>query len=468
MAAVGRSDRVPGPPPARLLGGRGYARAFRRDPLAVLAAAYERYGPVSALVQNDPTVVFALGPETNRRLLVGADRLRGPYDALAGEVAGASDDDQTGRNANTGMALRVEQRRLRAAACIAVEAERYHQAVVGLTTAMVERWGLGCELDVDYVMRELTLQIVLQTVFGLDPSDTNHELARALRRWSRQNIATPRPTSAALRSWTTKPIRRTAPSALALVLQRYMGSRFPSAARGAPASETMLHTLRALAGRDDAAELAWHGVAMLAAANAASAAITWTFFLLSQHQRILDDLQVEITTVLGDGPPTTAQLARLPRLDRIVKESLRLLPPCSVGWSITVAPLELDGCTLPAGTTVISSPYLTHRLAEPYFGAQRFRPDRWLYLDPEPHVYLPFGIDETLRAYAPLATLQTKIVVAMVVQRYFLGLAMGRRVDPAPGLLLMPKGGLGMIISPPDRPLVCRRPPGGISHLVSL
>jgi cytochrome P450 len=79
---------------------------------------------------------------------------------------------------------------------------------------------------------------------------------------------------------------------------------------------------------------------------------------------------------------------------RVVREALRLYPP---PWLITRRsrePVSLGGYDLPAGASVLFSPYATHRDPAVYPDAERFDPDRW---SPERarevprHAYMTFG-----------------------------------------------------------------------------
>src|SRR3989475_12395240 len=56
-------------------------------------------------------------------------------------------------------------------------------------------------------------------------------------------------------------------------------------------------------------------------------ALSWTWYLLSQHPDIEAKLWAELQTVLGGRPPGVADLARLTYTENVVRESLRLYPP---------------------------------------------------------------------------------------------------------------------------------------------
>src|SRR5204862_4477123 len=91
--------------------------------------------------------------------------------------------------------------------------------------------------------------------------------------------------------------------------------------------------------------------------------LTWTVFLLAQHPAIMAELMDELDRVLGGNAPTRDQLAQLSFLDRVIKESMRILPP--VPFTIRAADddaIPMGSLTLGHGTRVICSHFLTHHL----------------------------------------------------------------------------------------------------------
>src|SRR5690606_30445358 len=83
-------------------------------------------------------------------------------------------------------------------------------------------------------------------------------------------------------------------------------------------------------------------------------------------------------------------------LGRAVRESLRLYPGYPLFSRRTQAEVEVGGYRVPAGTDVIVSPYVLHRLERHWPDAARFDPDRWSGplepMRPGPRgAYMPFG-----------------------------------------------------------------------------
>jgi cytochrome P450 len=68
----------------------------------------------------------------------------------------------------------------------------------------------------------------------------------------------------------------------------------------------------------------------LAGHETTSVALTWTWYLLSQHPAVEGRLHAELDEVLDGRPPTIDDLPRLPVTERVLTESMRLYPPAWV------------------------------------------------------------------------------------------------------------------------------------------
>src|SRR5262249_30059151 len=105
--------------------------------------------------------------------------------------------------------------------------------------------------------------------------------------------------------------------------------------------------------------------------------LNWTWYLLSQHPDVDAKLHAELAAVPGEIAPGLAQMEGLAYTHQGVDEALRLYPP---GWLLsrrTIAPDTLSGYEIPAGTSVMLSPYLLHRHPRYWKDPDTFRPERF-------------------------------------------------------------------------------------------
>ncbi|NGO69890.1 cytochrome P450 [Streptomyces sp. SB3404] len=94
--------------------------------------------------------------------------------------------------------------------------------------------------------------------------------------------------------------------------------------------------------------------------------LAWALHLLIQHPDIADRPRTEADAVLGGRPAAYADLPYLKLTGRIVTETLRLRPPIWFFTQVVTADTRIGGHRLPAGATVILSPYLIHRRSDVY------------------------------------------------------------------------------------------------------
>ncbi|GLV52749.1 cytochrome P450 [Thermobispora bispora] len=167
--------------------------------------------------------------------------------------------------------------------------------------------------------------------------------------------------------------------------------------------------------RDDVVGM--HG----ASTETSATALTWMWVALHAYPHVAERVYAEIDEVVGAGPVQPSHLPDLRYTEMFLHELLRLYPS---GWILPRLAKEtdvIDGVTIPAGSTVVLSPYLTHRLEEFWerpleFDPERFAPGkehgrhRW--------AYIPFGggPHQCLGKY--LFFIEAKLLLAGILSRY--------------------------------------------------
>jgi cytochrome P450 len=187
-------------------------------------------------------------------------------------------------------------------------------------------------------------------------------------------------------------------------------------------------------------------VAMFVAGSESTAvALTWLWVVLARHPDVAARLNDEIDGVVGADPPRPSHLVRLRYTRMVLQELLRLYP---VGWILprtTVAADVVDGVAVRAGSTVIVSPYLTHRLDEFWERPGEFDPERFAPDGRAPghrFAYLSFGGGPHQCLGTNFFTVEAQLVVATLLSRYRPVL-----VGPAP------IGARAVMTLKPDRPV---------------
>lgn len=478
VAKGGVNPEIPGPAPAPLFGWRGNLLRYFRDPIRTMAQARERYGDLSCLAQggNDSLIfqplpqrsatLFAFGAANNRQVLTQpdlfeSDVMRAPRQCpwLGDNMASANGSE------------RLQQRRTMMPALTSEHLKAYHPYFVQLTDAMLDRWEVGQTLNLTDEIESLTSAIASQTFYGQVLGEDPDALASLARQVAKAMFS---PINQLPINLPGTPYRRfenlskrAETSVLAEIERRRQGD-----SDGDDILSMMLRAIdegnvgisqRHLVGNAFTLFLAGHDVP----ANA----LGWTLYLLAQHPEVMADLLDELDEALGGEPPTYAQVFKLPLLDRVIRESMRVLSPAIILWRRTSAPTELNGYDIPVGSEVILSPYITHVDEDLFPRPLRFDPQRWeTGKKPSAFEFLPFSYGARKCLGAAFAEIQLRITVAMIVQRFRLELIPDTQVDLSVTMTMKPKDGLPVIVRPQDRHHTRSKAPqrGAIGSMVDI
>jgi cytochrome P450 len=234
-------------------------------------------------------------------------------------------------------------------------------------------------------------------------------------------------------------------------------------------------------------ELVGQAAVLFGAAHMTTAhSLCWTLFLLGEHpsvmSRLWDELQQEGAETAQPGPanaPTGAAWSdadasgeaeeSLSLLDRVIKESMRVLPASAYSQRINVEGVEIGPYRLPRGTGIVFTPLVTHRLPQIYSEPNRFQPDRWLTLKPSPYAYHPFGAGARMCIGAPLAMVIMEVTLRRILSRFRLAVVEGTQVGVhVESTMLVPTHGVQMTVHPADGNFTCVPVTGNIHELVDL
>lgn len=431
-------------PPTRI-------RAVMRDPLAFLLRSAQQHGSFIQYPLKVATVYNISHPAVIQHVLQTNSKNYSKntvqYNTLA-QITGEGLLTSDGRSWFT-------HRRLMQPAFHRQRLEEYATIVGEATEAMLARWQVqaqaGCPIDIDAEMMQLTLEIVGKTLFNLDLRQEAPEITHAVLELLEYVV-----------------YRATNPLVLPPSLPTPRNRRFTAARR--MLDEMIFSTIAArrasgedpgdmlsmlLLARDEEtgeglsdAEIRDEMVTLLIAGHeTVASALTWSWYLLSQHVAVRQRLEEEVQQVLNGRFPTIADLEKLPYARQIFDETLRLYPPA---WLITRRALEDDPIgdhTIPAGSILILSPYVTHRNPAFWpnplgFDPQRFTPEA--ALQRPRYAYIPFGGGPRLCIGDRFALMEAPLIMTAVAQRFRLNLLPGHPVIMDPLVTLRPRHGILM------------------------
>jgi cytochrome P450 len=193
---------------------------------------------------------------------------------------------------------------------------------------------------------------------------------------------------------------------------------------------------------------------LLAGHETTALALSWTWYLLSQHPDVDARLAAELRDVLGGRAPAVSDLPHLVVTEQVVTEAMRLYPPAWGFGRQALADCEIGDYAVPSGTTVIISPWVLHRDPRYFERPADFRPERWSHgfaRQLPRFAYIPFGGGPRICIGNRFAMMEAVLILATVAQRFQLEWQRDRPVTPLPSITLRPKGGVWVKLEPRSR-----------------
>ena len=364
---------LPGPP----LGGAALAPRMLREPHTTAQELHRRYGDVVAIGFGPSRYVFLFGPDANRLILSErpdaflwgpALKALEPVDGPTALVLSDGDDHR-------------RRRRLVQPAFASRRIETYEKGMEEEIDRAIDDLVVGSVVDVHATFRRVVRRIVVRALFGDSFRDRADELGDVL-----------------------EPAMAFADRIPQLQLPWLPAGRRARAARAAAdrivdeeAARPDPQGILAVLVESDLSrqEVRDQVVSLIAAGyDTTSAAVAWAIYELLRNERWTPDQD----------------------LDHVVKETQRLWPGAAVSGRQSVAPVELRGHEIPAGTMVLYSPWVTHRMPSLWERPDEFVPERWEREPADPYAYVPFGGGYRRCIGFQMAVYEIKIAVARMVR----------------------------------------------------
>jgi enediyne biosynthesis protein E7 len=265
--------------------------------------------------------------------------------------------------------------------------DRFSQLIHEVNEKFARRWAVcsarGEAINLTDDASELTLEIVLRSIFGGD-----------LERLERQFGANPFEVVAKEQNRDLKFAFRFRS------LTKLVGELIERRRRESDDQSDFLSMLMAARDRENNAgmsdkEMIDEVLTLIVAGHeTTAAALTWTWYLISQHADAAAELEAEADRA-PDGILGLDAAESLAFTHQVVQEALRLYPP---GWLFTRRTLESDelaGYPVPPRTDVFISPFTLHRHPDFWSAPEEFQPQRFAGVDAkERHrfAYIPFSV----------------------------------------------------------------------------
>jgi len=332
----------------------------------------------------------------------------------------------------------------------------YGQLICDITEEVTKQWKPGATISIGQFMPDITLQIILRVVFGINPG-LRYEKLKELLSSLLEDITTPfysslfffPPLQKNLGAWSPwgqflKRRQQIDEIIYAEISQRRLEK---------DASRTDILTMLMSACDDTGKHLTDEELRdqlislLLLGYETTSAALAWAFYLIHSSPQVVEKLRSELDTLPLNSNPET--ITALPYLTAICQETLRIYPIGLICVPRMVKePLQLGGYEFDVGTVLVPCIYLAHRRPELYQEPERFEPERFVENKFSPYEYLPFGGGSRGCIGTAFSMYEMKLVLASILLRFRLSLANKSPVRPIRrGITIVPSGGVRMIVT---------------------
>ncbi|MEU9338880.1 cytochrome P450 [Streptomyces sp. NPDC048290] len=182
---------------------------------------------------------------------------------------------------------------------------------------------------------------------------------------------------------------------------------------------------------------------LIAGTETIGSALSWCCMLLASHPDVQQRVRAEVDQVLAGRPCTAADLSALTYTRHVVTETLRLYPPLFFLTRTAREDVELGGFRIPAGSSLLLSPYALQRAPEYFPQPEKFAPDRWTQggeLSANPDAFLPFGAGLHRCLGEQLAMAEGVVILSTLLSRWEL-CPVNDETPRSRGVLLTPEPG---------------------------
>jgi len=332
----------------------------------------------------------------------------------------------------------------------------YGDAICQITQEVTKDWQVGKIIFMQEVMPNITLQIILQVVFGITPGERYQKLKKLLSNLL-DDITTPLYSSLFFFPPLQQDWGRW--SLWGNYLQRKQKIDdlvYAEIAERRLANDILRTDILSLLmsakdengqGMNDA-ELKDQLISLLLLGYETTAGVlSWLFCLIHSHPQVKEKIIQELNS-LGNNPQP-AEITQMPYLSAVCQETMRIHPIALICTPrMAKEQLEISGYEYASGTIFVPCIYLAHRRSQVYTEPEKFLPERFLNQKYSPTEYLPFGGGYRGCIGSAFSMYEMKLVLATILLQFQLELVDSRPAKPVRrGITIVPDGGVSMKIT---------------------
>ncbi|MBC7882225.1 MAG: cytochrome P450 [Anaerolineae bacterium] len=339
----------------------------------------------------------------------------------------------------------------------------YGSLIAEITRKAMAKWRMGGSFAVRPYLQGITMQVILEAVFGLHEGPRLQRLRGALNRLL-ESTSSPLSMGVSLlfqedfAPWSPRGKLKAQLSEIDELLYAEIRERRTEGKFEGKDILTLLMLARDEADQPmSAQELRDELITLLIAGHETTAStLSWALYWIHALPEVFEKLETELATLPQDFDPNA--VAQLPYLNAVCQETLRLYPIAILASPrVPRTSAEILGHHFEAGTRLFPCIYLAHHREETFPEPKRFRPERFLERSYSPYEFLPFGGGNRRCIGVAFALYEMKLILTTMLLHSRLALASDTPIQPVRrGVTVAPPSDLRLRVlsTQASRPLV--------------
>lgn len=314
----------------------------------------------------------------------------------------------------------------------------YGELIKKITTEVMDEQTNGDIFFADSVMRDISLQVIIQSVFGFSGGDRYQNLRKLLEEWLKSlasivggallylpilqlDLGFISPWGRFLR------IRQEIDQ---LIYEEIADRRRNDSELGTDILSLLMSAQDEMGQKLSDTELRNELITLLITGHdTTSTAMIWALYWTHQSRVIQEKLtdELKVHTDCSD----IKELIKLPYLNAVCSETLRICPPGMITFPrVSKSPITLQGYKIEAGTQFMGCVYLSHMRPDTFPNPKEFSPERFLDRQYSPYEFFPFGGGDRRCIGMAFAQFQMKLVLATILSKYKLSIINQSSIHP--------------------------------------
>ena len=334
--------------------------------------------------------------------------------------------------------------------------QQYSQTIIEITEGFCDRLKMGKPFNVRRCMQDITLQVILNVVFGIN-SSSRYERLKSLLVELLETFNTPAKSLWLIFPSLQKDWGKYSPWGNFLRLKAEIKQIIYEEIKDRRSQlEQEFHqdilSLLLLAKDENGRgltdeELYDELITLLFAGHETTAsALSWLFYWIHYESEVQTKLRFELNSL--EANTDYKAVSNLSYLNAVVSETLRIYPVAAGAFiRIAIEPTSILGYQIKSDDWLSVSIYALHHREDLYPNPRKFEPERFLEKNYSFYEYIPFGGGNRRCIGSALALLEMKLVTTTMLSQFQLALCNKRPLYPVRrGITLAPPASFKMVV----------------------